>query len=212
MLTVKKFTFNPFQENTYIVWDDITLEGAIIDPGCYDEKEEEELSLFIDKNKLNIKYLINTHCHIDHSLGNRYVLQKYHVPFYGPELDVPLLNNIVNQGNMFGLNVHESPKIDIYLSEELKLNLGKSIMSFIFTPGHTPGEYCLLFEEEKILLSGDVLFYQGIGRTDLWGGDYDTLIDSIKKKIFVLDDSIVVYPGQGDKTEIGYEKSNNPFF
>jgi len=181
MIQLQKFTFNPFQENTYIVWDDETLESIVIDPGCSSSSEEEELIKFVEENSLKIKYLINTHCHIDHVLGNSLIKKK------------------------------SSPLPDIFITEDLILSIGEIYLSFIFTPGHTPGEYCILFDDEKILISGDVLFLEGIGRTDLWGGDYDTLLQSIKSKLLVLSDDYLVYPGHGDKTTIGYEKYNNPF-
>jgi glyoxylase-like metal-dependent hydrolase (beta-lactamase superfamily II) len=211
MIQLQKFTFNPFQENTYIVWDDETLESIVIDPGCSSSSEEEELIKFVEENSLKIKYLINTHCHIDHVLGNSLIKKKYDCEFYAPELDIPLLQNVVEQAQLFGMSISPSPLPDIFITEDLILSIGEIYLSFIFTPGHTPGEYCILFDDEKILISGDVLFLEGIGRTDLWGGDYDTLLQSIKSKLLVLSDDYLVYPGHGDKTTIGYEKYNNPF-
>ena len=211
MVKINKFIFNPFQENTYIVWDEDSLEAIVVDPGCSNNEEEEKISEFIKNKELNIKYLINTHCHIDHILGNKFISDKYNVPFYAPELDLPLLDNLIDQAKMFGLNVNKSPLPDHYITEDLQLEIGKSTFHFIFTPGHTPGEYCILFDEDKICLSGDVLFLEGIGRTDLWGGNYDILLQSIKNKLFSLDESFIVYPGHGDQTTIAHEKKNNPF-
>ncbi len=211
MIKLQKFTFNPFQENTFILWDETTLEAAIIDPGCISADEENTLSNFISLEKLNVKHLINTHCHIDHVLGNAFVKEKYGCKFYAPELDVPLLEKVIEQGKMFGMEVIQSPNPDEFITEDLILKLGELKIQFIFTPGHTPGEYCIYFESEKICISGDVLFKEGIGRTDLWGGDYQTLITSIQEKLFVLPDEVKVYPGHGDATTIGHEKSHNPF-
>lgn len=211
MLKLQKFTFNPFQENTFILWDETTLEAAIIDPGCISDVEENTLSNFISTEKLDVKHLINTHCHIDHVLGNASVKEKYGCKFYAPELDVPLLEKVIEQGKMFGMEVIQSPNPDEFITEDLILKLGELKMQFIFTPGHTPGEYCIYFESEKICISGDVLFKEGIGRTDLWGGDYQTLLTSINEKLFVLPDDIIVYPGHGDATTIGHEKNHNPF-
>ncbi len=211
MIKLQKFTFNPFQENTYIIWDEQTLDAVIIDPGCISPDEENTLSNFIGTEKLNVKHLINTHCHIDHVLGNAFVKEKYRCDFYVPELDVPLLSKVVEQGKMFGMEVVESPKPDKFITEDLFLQLGESKIQFIFTPGHTPGEYCLYFESDNICISGDVLFKEGIGRTDLWGGNYQTLLNSIQEKLFVLPDEVKVYPGHGDATTIGHEKSHNPF-
>lgn len=211
MLKLHKFTFNPFQENTYLIWDEDTKESMLIDPGCSNEIEENELDSFISNNSLIIKYLINTHCHIDHVLGNKFVKDKYNSNFYASELDIPLLENLVEQAKMFGLSINPSPLPDSYINEQLKLMIGNSEANFLFTPGHTPGEYCIIFEKDNICISGDVLFLEGIGRTDLWGGDYETLLKSIKNKLFNLKNELLVYPGHGDKTTIGYEKLNNPF-
>ncbi|MBK7106613.1 MAG: MBL fold metallo-hydrolase [Ignavibacteriae bacterium] len=210
MIELKKFVFNPFQENTYLVWDKISNETIIVDPGCYTNKEEESLSKFIDENNLQIKYLINTHCHIDHILGNAFVKEKYKCEFFAPELDLPLLNKLSDQAKMFGISAKKSPHPDNFITENLVLKIGESTFSFLFTPGHTPGEYCILFET-NICISGDVLFLEGIGRTDLWGGDYKTLINSIETKLFTLDNATKVFPGHGDSTTIGFEKLNNPF-
>ncbi len=211
MIKLDKFTFNPFQENTYIIWDSICKDAIIVDPGCSNSMEEKLLTDFINNSDLKIKYLINTHCHIDHILGNKFVKEKYQIDFYAPELDVPLLDKAVEQAQMFGIEINQSPMPDKYLTEELTLSLGQSEMNFVFTPGHTPGEYCILFPKEKICISGDVLFLEGIGRTDLWGGNYETLIQSIQQKLFVLDDDYKVFPGHGDSTTIKHEKTHNPF-
>ncbi len=211
MLKLKIFVFNPFQENTYLLWDDNTKEAVIIDPGVSNIEEEMELERFVLINDLNIKYLLNTHGHVDHIVGNAFIKEKYNCKFYAPEKDIPLLEQLPEQTEKFGLNKKESPKPDEYLNQNLTLSLGESDISMLFTPGHTPGEFCFYFAKEKICISGDVLFKEGIGRTDLWGGNYQTLLSSIKKKLFTLPDEVTVYPGHGDKTTIGYEKNNNPF-
>ncbi len=211
MIHVKKFIFNPFKENTYLVWESLKNESVIIDPGCFTDDEEKEISGFIEDNNLKIKYLINTHCHIDHVLGNSFIKDKYRCDFLSPEKDLPLLHNLVNQAEMFGVSAKRSPEPDNFISEDLQLNLGNNKIDFLFTPGHSPGEYCLLFKNENICISGDVLFYENIGRTDLWGGDHLTLLESISSKLFVLPDETIIYPGHGEKTTIGYEIENNPF-
>ncbi len=212
MLQLKKFIFNPFLENTYIVFDDITRDSAIIDPGCYEKFEEGLLSKFIIENKLSIKYLINTHCHLDHILGNSFIKNNFECIFYAPEKDLFLLNSLKEQSLIFGITTEKSPLPDFYITEELKINIGNSEGKFLYTPGHTPGEFSLFFEKEKICLTGDVLFHKSIGRTDLDGGDYDTLINSITTKLFVLPDDVTIYPGHEEKSSIGEEKRNNPFF
>ena len=211
MINIKKFIFSPFQENTYVVWDEETKETAIIDPGCLERREEEELSGFIELEKLNVKYLINTHCHIDHIFGNAFVKLKYDCEFYAPEKDLELLNNMKNQADAFGVKVKLSPKPDKLINNEMVLRLGNKKMEFIFTPGHTPGEYSIYLPDEKICFTGDVLFREGIGRTDLWGGDYSTLMNSIKNKLLTLSDETLILPGHGAESTIEYEKKNNPF-
>lgn len=211
MIKIEKFVFSPFSENTYLVWDDETKETIIVDPGCSDEHEENILAEFILRNDLNITYLINTHCHIDHIFGCVFIKEKYNPLFLIPESDLPLLQNAEKQAEMFGLEIKTPPKPDQYLSEDLVLTLNQSEIKFIFTPGHTPGEFCLYLEKEKILISGDVLFKESIGRTDLWGGHYTTLIDSIQTKLLPLPDDVNVFPGHGEETTIGHEKKYNPF-
>ncbi len=211
MIKVEKFVFSPFSENTYLIWDDESREAIVIDPGCFDESEENILAEFISKNNLKIANLINTHCHIDHIFGCAFIKENYNLVFLAPENDLPLLQNAVKQAELFGVEIKTPPKPDQFLSEDLVLTLNHSEIKLIFTPGHTPGEFCLYLEKEMILISGDVLFKESIGRTDLWGGNYDTLMHSIKTKLLTLPDDVKVYPGHGDETTIGHEKENNPF-
>ena len=198
-------------ENTFVVWDEKSHEAAVVDPGMSDEVEELEIKSFIEENTLDIKYLINTHCHIDHVLGCRYVKENYNPVYYIPEKDLPLYDNADKQAEMFGIEMSKLPKIDKYLTEGEKLLLGNEVFSNLYTPGHSPGEFCLYFDESKFCITGDVLFRESIGRTDLYGGDYNTLIESIKDKLFALPDDILIYPGHGDESTIGYEKLHNPF-
>ena len=198
-------------ENTFVVWDEQSHEAAVVDPGMNDEQEEREFKSFIEENSLDIKYLINTHCHIDHILGCRFVKEKYNPVYYIPEKDLPLYDNADKQAEMFGVTLGKLPKIDKYLTEDERIILGNESFSNLFTPGHTPGEFSLYFDESKFCITGDVLFREGIGRTDLYGGDYNTLIESIKFKLFSLPDDILIYPGHGDESTIGYEKLHNPF-
>lgn len=211
MLVVKKIIFNPFSENTYVVWDEETKEAMIVDPGCIDTYEEKELADFIVEKGITPKYLIITHSHIDHMLGINFVKQKYNPVYLAPEEDMPLLQFADKQASAFGIEFEVPLVPDDYLSENKPVKLGSSDVKFIFTPGHTPGEYCIYFEKEEFCLSGDVLFQGSIGRTDLWGGDYNTLIASIKDKLFKLPDSTIIYPGHGNNSRIGIEKQENPF-
>lgn len=211
MIKLEVFTFNAFSENTIVIWDDDKKEAAVIDPGTSTAGEEKILSEFISSEKLKIKYLINTHCHIDHILGCRFIKEKYKPLYYAPEQDIPLLKNAGQQAAMFGINIEQPPDPDKFITEETELFLGNAKLEFLFTPGHTPGEYCIYLENEKICITGDVLFNESIGRTDLWGGDYDTLLNSIENKLLSLPDDVVIYPGHGESSTIGYEKQNNPF-
>lgn len=211
MIKVEKFVFNAFSENTFILWDDESKEAIIVDPGCSDESEENILTEFISTNELKIKYLINTHCHIDHIFGCKFIKEKYNPTFLVPEKDLPLLQNAAKQAEMFGVEIGIPPQPDQLLYEESALTINQSEIKSIFTPGHTPGEFCLYLEKEKILISGDVLFKASIGRTDLWGGDYNTLIQSIKTKLLNLPFDVKVFPGHGEETTIGYEEKFNPF-
>ena len=211
MLKIKIFTFNSFSENTFVIWDDDTKETAVIDPGTSSAEEEKILSNFISNEKLFVKYLINTHCHIDHILGCKYVKENFKPVYLAPEKDLPLLEHAQQQASMFNISLEGPPMPDEFITEQLELFLGKIKMNFLFTPGHTPGEFCIYFEEGKICIVGDVLFKESIGRTDLWGGDYNTLLKSIEAKLLTLPDDVVIYPGHGDGSTIGYEKQNNPF-
>lgn len=212
MIEVKKFIFGAFAENTYVAFDAESHEAVIIDPGNMNDEEDKILFDFLEEKKLQPKYIVATHSHIDHIIGVGAVKKKFNCPFLAPEKDMPLLMNAGEQGRMFGLEVPEIPYPDEFLSEETKIKINNFKGEFIFTPGHSPGEHCLYFKENNILFSGDVLFKETIGRTDLWGGNYNQLIRSIKEKLFLLPDEVVVYPGHNEETTIGSEKKNNPFF
>ena len=210
-MKIHRFIFSPFQENTYVIWDETTKESCIVDPGCYSDQEEEEFKDFITSNKLKLKYLINTHCHIDHIFGNSFVKNEFNPIFLVPEDDVPLLDMAIAQGKQFGIKVKPSPVPDEFIKESETLNLGNIEMKFLFTPGHTPGEYSIYFPSENICITGDVLFKTSIGRTDLWGGDFEILLNSIKTKLLTLPDDTIIYPGHGDSSTIGQEKTHNSF-
>jgi hydroxyacylglutathione hydrolase len=211
LIKIKKFKFNLFSENTFVLWDVESKECAIVDPGCSDSSEENELESFIADNNLTVKYLINTHCHIDHILGCEFVKNKFNPIYYAPELDLPLLQNANMQASFVGMDFSISLKPEELLSENQKLFLGKSELNFLFTPGHTPGEFCVYIPQIKSCITGDVLFYDSIGRTDLWGGDYNVLIKSIDEKLLSLPDETIIYPGHGENSTIGREKKSNPF-
>lgn len=210
MLQVKKFTFNPFGENTYVLYDH-TKECVVIDPGCYEKQEENELVDFIIINSLNVKKVINTHCHIDHVLGNGFVKRKFNVPLIIPPLEEPVLRAVISYAGNYGFQQYQDSTPDSFITENNILTVGEQKLQTLFVPGHSPGHVAFYHSTGKILIGGDVLFYNSIGRADLPGGDYDTLIDSIHKKLFTLPDDVTVYCGHGPETTIGFEKRTNPF-
>ena len=210
-MKVKSFTFNQFQENTFVVYDN-TKECLIIDPGCYSENERTELRTFIMSEGLKPVKLINTHCHIDHVLGNKFVSELWDLELYIHKEDLPVLENVKDISGFFGFeNYERSPSPKHFLAQGDTLNFGDSSFDILFTPGHAPGHICLLSKKDGFIIAGDVLFNGSIGRTDLPGGDYDTLIESIKTKLLPLDENTIVYCGHGPSTSIGKEKMNNPF-
>lgn len=210
-MEIHQITFNTFQENTFFLWDN-TGDCIIIDPGCYERNEEQELINFIKKNNLNPVKLINTHCHIDHILGNKFTSENWDLELYMHKKDLPLLLNAGNIAQMYGFkNYKGSPYPKHYLEEGDVLEFGESRLEILFTPGHAPGHICLVNKEENFIVSGDVLFNGSIGRTDLPGGDFDTLIKNIKTKLLCLQDDTEVFCGHGLSTTIGKERLSNPF-
>jgi glyoxylase-like metal-dependent hydrolase (beta-lactamase superfamily II) len=210
MISIKSFTFNPFQENTYIAYDE-TKECIIVDPGCYDENENSILKSFIEKENLKPIALVNTHCHLDHVFGNKFVADTYNLSPVMHKLDVPMLEYAPLAATKYGVHLGELPEVNDFIEEGDIVKFGNSEFEVLFTPGHAPGHICLVNKAENITLSADVLFHLSIGRTDLPMGDHETLLNSIRTKLFVLNDEMVVYPGHGPKTSIGFEKANNPF-
>lgn len=209
MLTIQSFTFNPFQENTYVVSSQ--SEAIVIDPGNSDKRETAELDQYILDEKLKVKYLLNTHCHIDHVLGNYHVKEEYKVPFMIHANDLPVLRAVKSYAPNYGFPMYSECLPDSFLKEGDEIMLGDTKARVLFVPGHAPGHIALYFEKEMKVISGDVLFLSSIGRTDLPGGDFDTLIDSIHQKLFTLPDGVTVYSGHGPTTTIGEEKVSNPF-
>lgn len=210
MIQFKKFVFNPFQENTYLVFDE-TREAVIIDPGCYSQQEVETIKQIVDSDKLRIKFLVNTHCHIDHILGIYSLKELFKVKSLAHEADRLLMQTATQQAMIFGLSLNGIPQSDENIYDGDKIHFGNSYLQVIHTPGHTPGCISLYSPEHKIVFTGDTLFNQSIGRTDLAGGDYDTIINSIKNKLLILEEDISIYPGHGDASTIGNEKKHNPF-
>jgi hydroxyacylglutathione hydrolase len=210
MIQVQHFVFNEFQENTYVLYDE-SKECIIIDPGCHHHAEQKQLADFIEQHDLNPVKLINTHCHIDHVLGNNFVAQKYNLTLYMHKDELFTYEGTSRWAQMFGLVVEEIPDNKIFITEGDQITFGNSTLYVLFTPGHSVASLTFYNKQEKIAVAGDVLFLESIGRTDLPGGNYETLITSIREKLFVLDDDVKVYPGHGIPTTIGHEKKFNPF-
>jgi len=211
MTQVAAFTFNPFQENTYIVYDD-SKECILIDPGCYQAEEKAELISFIQQNELKPVRLLNTHCHIDHVFGNRFISDTYALDLEIHEGELVVLNYVPQVAQMYGIPYPEpSPLPKKYIQEGEVIEFGNTQLKTLFTPGHSPASISFYSEAAKFVIAGDVLFKGSIGRTDLPGGNFDTLINSIKNELFPLGDEVKVYSGHGEPTTIGLERKTNPF-
>ncbi|MEO8794567.1 MAG: MBL fold metallo-hydrolase [Daejeonella sp.] len=210
MIQIKSFTCNPYQENTYLLYDE-SKECVIIDPGMYSGDEQNAVLKFIAENKLKPVLLLNTHCHIDHVLGNKFIYDTYGLLPQFHEGEKPLLAAVVSYAPQMGIRYEVSPLPEIYLEESGHIEFGNSRLDFIFAPGHSPAHLCFYSKADKFVIGGDVLFYQSIGRTDLPGGNHDQLLKSIRENLFTLPDEVKVYPGHGPATTIGFEKVNNPF-
>lgn len=210
MLTVQPFTFNPVQENTYILYND-KRQCCIIDPGCYFASEEQQLKSFIEENKLQPLYLLNTHCHLDHIFGNRFVHKTFGLTLYLHQLEKAVLEYGPTSGQLWQMPFDNYDAELRFLEEGDTIKIGDDELHILFTPGHSPGSISFYSKENKFVISGDVLFQGSVGRTDLPGGDFKILEESIKTKLYTLPVDVVVYPGHGDSTTIGDEMKSNPF-
>jgi len=210
MITIQKFVVNPLGENSYILSDE-TGQCVFVDPGFYYTEEKEEVKEYIAVNQLKPVMIANTHCHFDHILGVEFVREQYGIPFYAHAEDAFLVERSVSQAQMFGFDMQEVKPMDGWLHEGETLKFGNTEMKILHVPGHSPGHVVFYSEEENILVVGDVLFYGSIGRTDLPGGNYDTLISGIKTKLLTLPEDVKVYSGHGPETSVGVEKWSNPF-
>ncbi|MBP9705730.1 MAG: MBL fold metallo-hydrolase [Chitinophagales bacterium] len=210
MSRIASFTFNPFAENTYIIYDD-TLQCVIIDPGCYTPEEKKELVAFIEKNKLKPQYVLNTHCHIDHVLGNYFLCDKYNIPLVMHKEEVPVLKAVETYADTMGIVYEKSPDPEQFLDGGDTFSFGNTTFEILYTPGHSPASICFYNKREGYIISGDVLFLDSIGRYDLPGGNLNTLMQSINTQLMTLDDIVNVYPGHGPETTVGRERKFNPF-
>jgi len=210
MLEIKSFTFNPFAENTYVLYDE-TKEAVIIDPGCYEKNEKELLTAFIESKNLKVVKLLNTHCHIDHVLGNAFVKRTYKVDLYIHQDDAQVLKAVEAYAGNYGFQQYEPTKEDHFIEEGDVVTFGNTSLQVIWVPGHAPGHVVFYHKESLNCIAGDTLFEGSIGRTDLPGGDHQTLLQAIKTKMLTLPDEVVIHPGHGPSTTIGMEKIHNPF-
>lgn len=210
MFQIKVFTFNPVQENTYLLYNEFK-ECIIIDPGCYFDAEKEELKSFINLKKLQPKILLNTHCHLDHVFGNKFIADEYNVTLKTHSLEKSILEMAPASGLMFNLPFDNYQGDVIYLEEGDVVSLRDDELEVIHAPGHSPGSICFYCKKQQFLIGGDVLFQNSIGRTDLPYGSHEDLIKNIKEKLFTLPGDVKVYPGHGPATTIGEEIKGNPF-
>ena len=210
MITIKSFEFSPIQENTYILYNEFN-DCLVVDPGCYFDNEREELAAFIEQKALKPKMLVNTHCHLDHVFGNKFVAEKYGLKLSLHEKELPVLQFAPASGLMYNMPFDNYTGEFIFLKEGETLKLGADELKILFTPGHSPASISFYSEKQGFVVSGDVLFQRSIGRTDLPGGDFETLIKSIKTQLLVLPDDTKVYSGHGLVTTIGEEKRGNPY-
>lgn len=210
MIHIKSFVCNPYQENTYLLYDD-NGAAVIIDPGMYGPAEEKRITEFIRANGLTPELLLNTHCHIDHVLGNRFIYETYGLLPQFHEGELPLLIEVQNYAPQMGIRYDISPIAETFLPASGILPFGQNELTLIFAPGHSPAHLCFYSQADGFLIGGDVLFRNSIGRTDLPGGNHQQLLESISRNLYTLPDDTVVYPGHGPETSIGYEKETNPF-
>ncbi|HEU5052632.1 MAG TPA: MBL fold metallo-hydrolase [Hanamia sp.] len=210
MFQIKTFTFNPVQENTYVLYNEQN-ECIIIDPGCYFDAEKEELKSFISRHKLKPKLLLNTHCHLDHVFGNKFIAEEFKLTLNTHAKEKDMLEMAPASGLMLNLPFDNYIGEVNYLKEGDVVKLGDDELKVIHAPGHSPGSVCFYCEKQQFIIGGDVLFQNSIGRTDLPGGSQKELLKSINEKLFKLPENVTVYPGHGAATTIGQEIKENPF-
>lgn len=210
-MEVKRFVCNPFQEITYVLFDD-TKEAVIIDCGCSDEKEQQRIVDFLERKELKLVKLLNTHLHIDHIIGNAFIKKTFGIAPSAHDGDFPLYEKTPEQAQMFGFPMKDTPPaVETVLNEGEIVTFGNEKLHVLHVPGHSPGSICFYNKEEGIIFVGDVIFQQSVGRTDLWGGNTSLLINGIKEKILPLNDEVIIAPGHGNLTTVGDEKSHNSF-
>lgn len=212
MLNIKQFVFNPFGECTYVVWDDSSRQAIVVDPGMSDAAERDRIDTYITDNRLEVTGVVNTHMHLDHCFGANHVRDRYGVPVRAHKADAPLGMALDEQVRRFGLRgLGGSVAVDVPLADGDTIALGDEKLEVLHVPGHSPGGIALYSPGGRFVLTGDSLFKGSVGRTDLEGGDYATLIRAVTSKLMALPDDTLVLPGHGDSTTIGEERRSNPF-
>ena len=212
-MKIKKFEFNMFPVNCYLLIDEESKEAVVIDAGCFYDEEKQTLKNYIDSHSLSLKHVLNTHLHLDHLFGNLFLFKEYGLRPEAGQQDEFWLAQVSSHSRMFGFRYdEEQPALGRYICHGDKISFGNIELEAIHVPGHSPGSMVYYCRKENCLFSGDVLFQGSIGRADLAGGNFDELREGICSHLFVLPEDTKVYPGHGHSTTIGYEKKNNPFF
>jgi glyoxylase-like metal-dependent hydrolase (beta-lactamase superfamily II) len=209
-LNIRIFHFNFIQVNTLVCYDE-TQCGVIVDPGMASAEEQKMLLDFVQKENINVKYIINTHPHIDHVLGNNFCVQTFKAPLVAHDEGLPIYSDAPNHAVSFGFPISDFPTPDIFINDGDQLCFGNQVWKAIYTPGHADGSVCFYDKKNNFVIVGDVLFADSIGRTDLPTGNFHQLIKSITEKLLTLGDDVLVIPGHAENTTIGKEKLNNPY-
>jgi len=211
-MNVNMMTVNPFGENMYILWDETSLEAAVVDPGMMRDGEREMVTKIITDNHLTVKHVLLTHLHIDHITGARWLADQTGADVCGSMLDAQLGRELPDQIALFGINIEcDALTIDRNLADGDVITLGDEMIQVLHVPGHSPGGLAFYLPESALLISGDTIFNGSVGRTDLWGGDMAQLLNSIREKIYTLPDETVIASGHGPTTTVADEKRFNPF-
>lgn len=210
MIKIKSFAFNPFQTNTYILSDE-SGEAIVIDPSFAQPDEQQKFDDYLASNKLKLVGAYNTHLHFDHCLGVNYIKEKYGLGYAAHPEGLSFISGVAKQASLYGLQIPQINAPSIEITEKDTIQFGQSELSILYTPGHASGSLCFVSEKDHFVISGDVLFRESIGRTDLPTGDLDLLLESIHTKLFTLGGDFKVYPGHGPSTTIAEEISGNPF-
>ena len=210
-MKIFRLVFSPIDVNTYVLADE-SNDCAIIDCGCYDNSEFDKLVRFIESKKLNPVLLLNTHCHLDHIFGNIFIMERYNLKTFSSEDEEKNRKNATQHAAFFGLTMSDPPEPAGFLSDNQVIAFGTTELTVLNVPGHSSGSLAFYSEKNSCVFTGDALFAGSIGRTDLEGGDYEILINSIRNRLFALPPSTVVYPGHGGQTTIDKERMTNPYF